>query len=188
MTKIIWLCHGATAAMRKGAFPAPGDAIDDGGAQKIAKLDLRDLKHDHAVTSPSRAAVETAQALGLLAVEEAAIRDIGLGRWTGTSFEAAASSEGKAISAWFADPAITPPDGEPLADVADRINGWMDAQRETGSCVLAIAQPMVIRMAIAHALQCSLPSACKIDIAPLSRTSMSFNGKWRLQELTRAHD
>jgi broad specificity phosphatase PhoE len=42
---------------------------------------------------------------------------------------------------------------------------------------------MPIRAAIAHALDMSLHASLSIDIAPLSRTTLSFNGRWRLQSL-----
>lgn len=186
MTQIIWLCHGATTAMRTGAFPTPDDAIDEGGLQKIATLPPGDLRHDRAVTSPSRGAIETASALGMIASQETAIRDVDFGQWAGKSFEDIASCESEAMAAWHSDPTITVPQGEPLADAAARVSAWIEAQREVNACILAIAQPMIIRIAIAHALNCPLLSACNIDIVPLSRTSLSFNRKWRLQELARA--
>jgi broad specificity phosphatase PhoE len=49
-----------------------------------------------------------------------------------------------------------------------------------------VTHPTVIRAALAHALGIPLPAALAIDVAPLSRTRLSFNRSWRLHSLTPA--
>ena len=183
--RIIWLCHAPTRAMRDGAFPSLGDDLDDPGLQKAKAMADRRIRHDLAVTSPAPAAQQTAQAIGLnTAAAEPALSDIDHGRWSGQSFTAVHAVEPELLAAWMADPSATTPGGEALCDVARRVGGWMDAQSQGGARILAVTHPTIIRVAIALTLQCPIKCVFNIDIAPLSTTTTSFNGRWRLQEVS----
>jgi len=180
---IHWLCHAPTKAMRAAAFPAADDRPDDAGLRKARAAIDHAIRHDRAVASPAIAAVETAAAMALVATAEPALRDVDHGRWAGRSILEVQAGEPDLLAAWIADPSRTTPGGEPLADVMARVGAWMDQQSRTAEAIIAITHPAIIRAAIAVALRC--PPACMfaIDILPLSRTTMSFNGKWRLQGL-----
>lgn len=182
-TRIIWLCHAPTRAMREAAFPDPRDGLDDPGRRKASEIDPGSVRHDIAVASPAAAAQETASALGIDAVAEPGIRDVEHGQWAGRSIGDVHATEPELLAAWLADPTQATPGGETLASVAERVGGWIDSQRDANARILAITHPAVIRVAIAHVLGCPLSSCRHIDIAPLSRTTISFNGQWRLQEL-----
>ena len=169
--------------MREGAFPDQSEGLDAGGARKAAAADLGALRFDRAVSSPAAAAIETAAALGLDAVADEGLRDAHHGRWAGKSITALIETEPQLVAAWLEDPSEGAPEGEPLAALAGRVGAWIEGCRAADARILAITHPAVIRAAIAHVLQCP-PSSCqRIDVAPLSRTAISFNGVWRLQAL-----
>lgn len=183
-TRIIWLCHGPTRAMREAAFPDPLDGLDEPGRRKAREIDPGLVRHDVAVASPAAAARETASAMGIDALAGPDIRDVEHGLWTGQPIAAVHAADPKLLAAWLADPTRATPGGETLASVAERVGGWIDRQRDADLRILTITHPTVIRVAIAHVLQCPLSSCRHIDIAPLSRTTISFNGQWRLQILS----
>jgi broad specificity phosphatase PhoE len=169
--------------MREGSFPDPDVGLDAGGARKAAAADLGALRFDRAVRSPAAAALETAAALGLDAVADEGLRDAHHGRWTGKSITALLETEPQLVAAWLADPSQGAPEGESLAALAARVGAWIDGCRDSNARILAITHPAVIRAAVAHVLQCPPSSCLRIDVAPLSRAAISFNGVWRLQEL-----
>lgn len=162
--------------MRAGGFPAPDEPLDAAGAQAAAAL--RALAGE-VLTSPAPAARQTAEALGGGAVDEA-LRDIHHGAWTGRRFAEIAPAE---LAGWIADPAAGAPGGEPLEAVVERIRPWLEARSAASEAVIAVTHPMVIRAALAGALDLPAPAVMRIDIAPLSQARLSFNGVWRLQAL-----
>ena len=73
---------------------------------------------DRAWTSPAARARQTAEALGLAADVEPALRGCDHGRWTGCSLAEAQAADGEAaLLAWLGDPAAAPHGGESFADV-----------------------------------------------------------------------
>jgi broad specificity phosphatase PhoE len=181
--RIDWLCHAPTRAMREGAFPTTDERPDEAGLVKALALAGAADRYDCVVSSPAAAAVYTATALAADFAIEAALGDIDHGRWAGRSMMAIHAEQPELLAAWMADTSLTTPGGEPLAKVMARVGLWMDAQSGMTGRVLAISHPTIIRAAIAAALQCPVEFVFSMDIVPLSRTILSFNGKWRLQAL-----
>ncbi|MFV0623335.1 histidine phosphatase family protein [Sphingomonas sp. ac-8] len=182
-TRLTLLCAGATASARRGGFPRSDERLDAGGRAKIAALELEIA--GQAWTSPARAAVETAALLGLAAEQEAALRDLDHGAWAGRSLEDLHAQDPDALIAWLAAPERGAPGGERLESVAARMSAWMAQVAAADRPVLAITHAAVIRAAIASALGVPVAATLRIDVAPLSRTVLSFHGQWRLQELRR---
>ncbi|KAA9013334.1 histidine phosphatase family protein [Sphingobium limneticum] len=182
-TSLLLLCAGPTRASRQGGFPAIDEALDEGGQRDAAALVLPVRFRDAVQSSPTLSAIETAQAMGVTPLPQPALRDIDHGRWAGHDFATIATEEPEALAQWLADPARGGPDGESLHACQLRVGGWLDALAATGASICALTHPMPIRAAIAHALAMPLRASLSIDIAPLSRTTLSFNGRWRLQSL-----
>lgn len=180
--RLTLLCHAATRSMRAGAFPRPDEALDDGGLSKAAKS-MFGARTATWVRSPALAAQQTAEALGVSATVDEALRDIDHGSWAGLTFEQVQAADPAGLSAWLADPARGAPGGEGLAEVRARLADWLQAQAQSNSPVVAITHPMVIRAAIAEALDMPSAAALRIDIAPLSAATMSFNLAWRLRAI-----
>ncbi len=64
-----------------------------------------------------------------------------------------------------------------------RVGTWMDGIAARQDSVCAVTHPMIVRAALAHALDMPLRATLAVDVAPLSRTTLSFNQTWRLQSL-----
>jgi broad specificity phosphatase PhoE len=184
--RIDWLCHAPTRAMREAAFPTIDERPDEAGLRKAQALAGAFDRYDTVVSSPAAAARDTARAIGVDFTDQPLIRDIDHGRWSGKSMIELHATDPDRLAAWMADTSQATPDGEPLADVVARAGEWMDAQVRTSGRILAITHPTVIRAALSIVLQCPVESVFNIDIVPLTRTTISFSGKWRLQALNAA--
>ncbi|HEX7854386.1 MAG TPA: histidine phosphatase family protein [Sphingobium sp.] len=180
---MILLCAAATRSSRTGAFGCPDEALDDGGRRAAGAYRVEERFRDHATASPARAAIETATAMGINLCEEPALQDMDHGDWAGCAFEDVHRSSPEAFATWMANPSRGAPGGETLSAVQARIGRWLDGLTQTDDPLLAITHPMVIRGALAHALNMPLTSTLAIDIAPLARVRLSFNRIWRLQAI-----
>lgn len=181
-TRLVLLCCGATESARSGGFAAPTEPLDDGGRRRAAALRLDGPAPRLIVTSPARAAIETAAATDQAARVEPALADVDWGAWTGLGFDAIDAAR---LAGWIARPELGAPGGETFDQVTARIAGWLDGLAESGDPVLAVTHPMVVRAALCAALGMPAAAALRIDIAPLATAVLSFHNVWRLQELRR---
>jgi broad specificity phosphatase PhoE len=181
MTRLTFLCHGATAANRQARFPLdePLEETVMAEAQALAKHIPR---ADRVFTSPALRARQTAQALGLAAETAPALSDCDYGRWAGQSILTLHEAEPDALAAWMSDVDAAPHGGETIAALGDRMMPWMQRQSELGGHAVAITHAAVIRAAILIALQTPLSSFWQIDVEPLSAVRMTSNGaRWALR-------
>jgi broad specificity phosphatase PhoE len=174
------LCHATTASMRVGAFGRADESVDEGGIKRIVPGSVAAARW---LSSPALAARQTAEALGVAAQVDEALRDLDPGDWAGRSFADLMASEPDAFAAWIGDPARGAPGGERLADAQRRIGPWLQLQAQAEAPVAAITHPMVIRAVLASALDLPPPAVLRIDVAPLARAVLSFHGVWRLKAL-----
>ncbi len=179
------LCVAETEGLRVGAFPAAAAPLDPKGRAALAHLADEFKGYDAVFASPARAASETAEALGLAATPEPALRDCDFGRWARRTLAEIEAAEPEALSVWLRDPEAAPHDGESFADAANRVGEWMDALAEKSGRFLAITHAAALRGAIVHALGAPALSLLHIDISPLSRVQLSrLKGNWRFGGLT----
>lgn len=168
--------------MRDGAFPNPDEAIDEGGRGKAEGVSIRPTP-SVVVTAPALAARQTAQILGQAARVETALADMACGAWRGRDLTDVQASEPEALMGWVQDPASGTPGGESFAEVIERVSTWMDSQARSDARILAVTHPNVMRAAMAHVLDIPPGAAFRIDVAPLSMLTLSFNRQWRFQGL-----
>lgn len=173
----------STPSSRIGGFPARDERLDARGTRDAASYRLPPKLADSVFRSPSYAATQTAEAMGVSATEEAALADRDAGRWSGRSIEDIVADEPAALSDWFADPLCAAADGETLVAVQRRIGAWIDRMATQAQPVCAITHPMTMRAALVHTLGFPPATTLNIDIAPLSSIRLSFNRIWRLQAL-----
>lgn len=168
--------------MREGGFASPTEGVDEGG---LAKLEGVALPHAIAAcaVSPSLAARQTARHFGLVAIEDGALADIDHGLWSGRSFADVHDADPEGFAGWLAEPLGGAPGGETLSAVQMRVGGWLALKVEAGAPMLGITHPMVIRAAIAAAMDMPLHATLRIDIAPLTMVRLSWNRMWRLQSI-----
>jgi len=179
VARLTLVSHAMTDAMAAGRFPADEPLNDTGRRllESVAALDITDDARQ--LTAPERRARQTAQLLGLQAATEPRLADLDCGPWRG---EALANIGPSDLDAWLTDPACAPHGGESIADLMQRVNGWLASLTGDGLRTVAVTHPAVIRSAILLALEAPPKSFWRIDIAPLSRTVLHFrDGRWTLR-------
>jgi len=179
-TRLKLLCHASTSAVRSAAFPTD-EPLDTYGLQKLAAVPHH-LRHAHRyLTSPALRAVQTAEALGLGAAIDAALRDSDYGKWTGLSLDDVQAQDPDAVAEWIGNPESAPHGGESVVALIARVSIWLEEQQAAPGTVVAVTHASVIRAAIVGALQAEARSFWHIDIAPLSLTELGANnGRWTL--------
>lgn len=137
---------------------------------------------------------QTAQALGLAAVPDAALADLDVGVWAGRRIDEVAEPD---LAAWVADPAAAPHGGESVLDLLARVRAWIGAPapvpapglgkvREQGvTHVVAVTHPAVVRAALVIALRCPPEVFWRIDVPPLTATRLHWRGGWTLRHACR---
>jgi broad specificity phosphatase PhoE len=177
------LAHGASEATRTARFP------DDEGLEPSAVGALQALRgrlrlYGQVLTSPARAARETAAALGFDAEVEMALSDCDYGRWRGLASKDLAEREPDAFAAWLGDPDAAPHGGESLAALMERTQAWLTQAMAREGATLAITHAAIVRAATVNALGAGSTSFARIDVAPLSLARLSGHaGRWNLVAL-----
>jgi len=122
---------------------------------------------------------QTARALGLEPTPEPALADLDLGVWTGQALTDLPAGE---LAAWISHPARAPHGGESTLDLLDRVRSWLDTAAELPGRTIAVTHPAVIRAVLIIALSASPESFWRIDVAPLTSTTLHARGRhWTLR-------
>ncbi|WFE54569.1 histidine phosphatase family protein [Micromonospora sp. WMMD1155] len=185
-TSLRLVAHAHTTALRRAHFGGSGEGLDEGGrraalAQAQARRSFPGVD-DVCVCSPAVAAVQTAEALELSPRLEAALADCDHGDWAGRSIEEIAVEQPHALHEWMSEPESAPHGGESVAAVRDRVGRWLDGQRGAERRITAIAHPLVIRVAVVHALDLPLPTYRQVDVEPLAVVRLTGRGaRWHLR-------
>ncbi|MFF4963512.1 histidine phosphatase family protein [Streptomyces sp. NPDC001037] len=167
-----------------GGDPVPGTRFGDASpgerdlaAARAARADLP--AHTRAVRAPSLRSRRTAEALGLAAAYEPALRDLDLGVWCGRTADEVAAAEPHAFSAWLTDPDAAPHGGESVRRFCRRTADWLDAVADEPGHVLAVTEPAVVRAALVHALAAPARAFWRFDVPPLTPVSLTWqHGHW----------
>jgi broad specificity phosphatase PhoE len=177
------LAHGASAATRAFRFP-DDEKLAASSVTALEALRGRLRSYGCVLTSPSRAAHQTAVALGLEAGVETALQDCDYGRWRGLKVGDVAEREPHEFAAWLGDPAAAPHGGESLAALIERTGVWLGQSLAREGATLAITHAAVVRAAIISALGAGSLSFWRIDVAPLWVLRLSGrDGRWNLVAL-----
>lgn len=166
------ICHAATDAQRLGRFHRPDDPLRETPGRRHG--------HGQWLTAPELRATQTAEALGGQATLTQALRDCDLGRWQGSALKHLQASACEPLQQWLQDPDAAPHGGESVAQLRQRVGHWLDNALTPGHW-LAVTHPMVMRVALLHALQSPLTGFQQIDVQPLAELHLSWYGRWRLQ-------
>ena len=166
-TRLVLVCHGATSATRRAAFPAdeplehPDVVVPD------------PPRADLVLSAPLTRCHQTAAALGLDATPDTALRDCDYGRWRGRTLDEVTADDPAAVHAWLTDPTASPHGGESTQDLLDRVGKWLDALPLDHRRIVAITTPAVVKAAVVHAIAATPATFWRIDVPPLSRTVLS---------------
>jgi broad specificity phosphatase PhoE len=171
-SRVVLLCHAATSATRRAAFPA-GEPVET----DPAPLPLR---ADTYLTAPETSCRQTATALGLPATVDEALRDCDFGAWRGRTLDEVTASNPEDVGRWLTDPAANPHGGESTVDLIDRVGAWLDTL--SGGRIVAVTHPAVVKAAVVRAILATPRSFWRIDVPPLSQTTLSGRaGRWTLR-------
>jgi broad specificity phosphatase PhoE len=174
------LAHGGSAATRAARFP-DDEALEPSAVAALQALRGRVRAYARVLTSPSRAARETAAALGFDAELEMALSDCDYGRWRGLSSKDVAEREPEAFAAWLGDSGAAPHGGESVTALIERTHAWLTQSLAREGATLAVTHASVVRAAIVSALGGGPSSFARIDVAPLSHVRLSGHGhRWNL--------
>jgi broad specificity phosphatase PhoE len=176
VVRLTMVSHAMTDAMAAGRFPAD-EPLNDAGRRQVKMLDNKgDSRH---LAGPERRARQTADLLGLRAATEPRLADLDCGRWRG---HALGELRPEDLETWLTDPVRAPHGGESIVDLVERVAGWLRSVTENDSPTVAVTHPAVIRAAILHSLDSPPKAFWRIDVAPVSRTTLHFrNGRWTVR-------
>lgn len=182
--RLMLICHAATSAMARAAFPADGEPLTEQGARDAAAA-AAFTGIGTATCGPELACVQTTQALGLTPVVEPALRECDYGRWRGQRLEQIQASELDAVTAWLTDPAAAPHGGESILDLLARARGWLTDQVTGRGRQVAVTHPAVIRAITIAVLDAPPAAFWRLDVPPLARICLtSQGGRWNLRAST----
>ena len=176
----LWLIRHAPVDGPRGVIHGPDAPADLGDATAFAALRARLPGGAFAVCSPARRTRETAERLGLVAVEQADFREQDFGAWTGRRHNDLATELGAAYQAFWKSPAGNrPPGGESFVDQIDRARAGL-ALLPAGDAVLVVHSG-TIRAVLAIALDLKPEQALRFVIDPLSLTRIDrLENSWRV--------
>ncbi|TDV57171.1 histidine phosphatase family protein [Actinophytocola oryzae] len=173
-SRLVLICHAATAATRTGAFPLD-EPVEKTPAPAPARADVY-------LTGPETRCRQTAKALGLSATVDEDLRDCDHGTWRGQTLDDLVTSAPTAVTQWLTDPSAAPHEGESIVDLIARVGEWLDEVRYDHTRIVAVTHPAVIRAAIVHAILATPRSFWRIDVPSLSRTVLSGRpSSWTLR-------
>ena len=107
--------------------------------------------------------------------------EMGFGAWEGLTRDEAAAATPALYEAWRRAPStVTPPDGEPLAAVVDRVAaGVADLQaRHAGETVVLVSHAIVIRLIVLAALGLPADRLWSVDASAGGLTEIEYRPGW----------
>lgn len=184
MTALTLISHALTPALR--GLVLGGAAQPDPASLEAARgLKLGGIAE--VFSGPEPAAVQTAEALGLVPTVDQALRDREYGEWSGRELEELLAATPEAVAAWLERPHTAPPGGETENDVITRVADWLGDLAQPSNdpsprrTVVAVVHPSVVRAAILYTLDAPAESLRHVDVRPLSVVQLSaHNNSWSL--------
>jgi broad specificity phosphatase PhoE len=181
--RITLICHPATPQQKAGCFPAD-EPLDSRSLEQLSAIAWDIPQNALILTAPERRTRQTAEALGLNAIDAPELRECDFGRWSGVDLETLQAEDPAGLSEWLSDIAAAPHQGESFYNLITRISGWLDARRSAGH-VVAVTHASVVRAAIVQVVQAPPHEAFqRIEIAPLTVTEIRLSGgRWRVRSV-----
>jgi broad specificity phosphatase PhoE len=179
-SKLIWITHACTQAIRRNLFPAD-EAIEP--IEPASAIALKNaLPHPKTVwLGPEARVRQTAGSLSLLGITEFSLRDRQYGAWSGQRLKDLSCGQTEDFMAWLSDPNFAPPGGESICDLVKRVAGWLDGRLNDQGPVIAVASPNVVRAAVVHAINAPLSAFSQLDVGHLRKVVFSNQGaRWRV--------
>ncbi|MGQ0630817.1 MAG: bifunctional RNase H/acid phosphatase [Sporichthyaceae bacterium] len=137
---------------------------------------------DVIVSSPLLRARQTAQAaavaLGLEVAIEDDLRECDFGDWDGLTFAEAKAGWGDQLSAWLSTPENSPPGGESLLALSERVEAAQDRilAEHAGRGVLIVGHVGSIKMLVRAALDGPIATIHRLQLAPAALCTVRWYG------------
>lgn len=177
------IAHGASVATRTARFPED-EPLEPSAVLATEALRGRLRRYDRVLTSPARAALGTAEALGFGADIDTALRDCDYANWRGLTLADLAARDADGLAKWLSDPGAAPHGGESLTALIARVGGFLSDMLSSEGATLAITHASIVRAAILSALGAGPLGFWRIDVAPLSIARLSGReGRWNVASL-----
>lgn len=179
VTRLTLITHAITDAVQTARFAAD-EPLNELGLRAVQKADHGALRADVVQIGPEARTAQTAAQLGLTGDTEPALRDLDCGDWTGSEMTDLAP---ESLMGWLGDPEYRGHQGESITQVIERTRAWMNGLAQHPERIIAVTHPAIVRSAILIALVAPPISFWRLDIPPLSATTLhQRGGSWTLRE------
>lgn len=133
------------------------------------------------MTSPARAARETAACFDASPVVDRSFDDLDYGHWRGRAIRDVHDEDPQGLAAWLSEPANAPHGGESLEALAVRVMSSLDRYAQGGPYVI-VTHAILVKVALARVLNAPLASVYAMDFVPLSSLVLTRGETtWRLR-------
>jgi probable phosphoglycerate mutase len=188
-TTLYLLRHGETPLTVQRRFSGRGGAdvgLTDGGRRQAERAAtvladrLAGQRLAAVVASPLLRTRQTAQVVAdrfdLPVSTDDDLAEMAFGRWDGLTFAEARAQDVDLFDAWLADPALAPPGGESLVELAERVEQARVrlVQRYESATVLVVSHAMPVKTLVSQALQAPVPSVHRVDVTPASLAEVAY--------------
>ncbi|MGW3115716.1 histidine phosphatase family protein [Streptomyces sp. NPDC001107] len=180
-SRVILISPAITAALREARFD-DGCPLDASGLRQARAAAGALPAAERVWVSPTVRCRETAEALGLDAVEAPELAALDAGRWRGATLAEVSESEPEALARWLSDPGAAPHGGESVAALCGRVAGWLETVAQTPGRTVAVVEPEAVRAAVVRALGAPESAFWRTDVPPLTSVELSGrSGRWNVR-------
>ncbi|QVI21371.1 histidine phosphatase family protein [Nocardia tengchongensis] len=179
VTRLTLVTHAITDAVQGARFPAE-EPLNPLGSRSVEKAGgLPGPAPETVLHAPEVRAEQTCRALGFTGALESALRDLDHGDWAGKSMDELAPEQ---LMGWLTDPGYRDHGGESITDLLDRVGDWLHGLAGSGDRIVAVTHPAIVRAAVLRTLNAPPESFWRIDIPPLSATTLHHRAPaWTLR-------
>lgn len=177
--RLTFICATAGDTSRNAVF---GDGLlGERGLREARAVGATLPPYSLAIRAPSTRCAQTADALGLEAILEPALRDFDYGMWRGRTVGEVTADDPYGYSAWLTDPDAAPRGGESVRQLCRRTANWLSRVPPGTGDALAITEPAIVRAALVHALSAPATAFWHFDVPLLFAVSLTLRGgRWNI--------
>jgi len=180
-SRVILISPAITVALREARFD-DGCSLDPSGLRQAQAAAGTLPAAERTCVSPTVRCRETADALGLDAVDAPQLAALDVGRWRGATLAEVSEREPEALARWLSDPGAAPHGGESVTALCDRVAGWLETVAQTPGRTVAVAEPEAVRAAVVRALGAPESAFWRADVPPLTAVELSGrSGRWNVR-------
>lgn len=179
--RVMLISPAISAALREARFD-DGCPLDASGLW-LARAAADTLPAvERAWVSPTVRCRETANALGLDAMDAPELASLDAGRWRGATLTEVSEKEPEALAQWLTDPRSAPHGGESVHALCDRVASWLDTATAVAGRTVAVVEPEVVRATVVRALGAPESAFWRTDVPPLTALELSGrSGRWNVR-------